>query len=98
MDEPESSLPTGAYITIGLLIALAALLSWLIASYPGNPPQRAGTDDCESVAQEYSQPKHEGDTTGNRPAGFENDKAAPHDAAAKAYGDVSGLTLLANPA
>jgi hypothetical protein len=80
--EPQSTLPTGAYITIGLLIALAALLSWLIASYPGNPSQRAGTDDCESVAQQHSQPEHEGDTTGDHPAGFKNDKAAPHDAAA----------------
>jgi hypothetical protein len=54
MAEPQSSLPTGAYITIGLLIALAALLSWLIASYPDNPSQRPGADDCESIAQQYN--------------------------------------------
>jgi hypothetical protein len=82
MAEPQSDLPTGDYITIGLLIALAALLSWLIASYPGNPSQRSGAGDCESIAQQYSQPNREGETTGNHPTGFQNDKAAPDNATA----------------
>jgi hypothetical protein len=82
MADPPPSLPTGAYITIGLLIALAALLSWLIASYPGNPSQRSGTDDCEAIAQQYNQPKRERETTGNNTPGFQNDKAAPQDTAA----------------
>src|ERR1700730_12420734 len=78
MAEPQSSLPTGAYITIGLLIALAALLSWLIASYPDNPSQRSGSDDCESIAQQYNQPEREGEATSNYSAGFQYGKTAPN--------------------
>ena len=81
MSEPQSSLPTGAYITIVLLIALAAFLSWLIASYPGNPSQRPSADSCESITQQQSYGKRESDATGDRSAGFQNNKTAPHDAA-----------------
>jgi hypothetical protein len=45
--DASDGLPTGAYITIALLIGIAALSSWLIASYPGTPSERARSDDCE---------------------------------------------------
>jgi hypothetical protein len=96
MAEPQSSLPPGAYITVGLLIALAALLSWLIASYPGNPSQRSGADDCESIAQQYNQPDHQGKNTGNRPAGVKNNKAAPDNSAAdQAKGNIDAERQIA---
>lgn len=81
MSEPHPApLPAGAYITLALLAAFFSLLIWLVANYPGNPPQRSDADDCEAITQQYRQGKRDSDPTSDRSAAFQNEKSTPQNA------------------
>jgi hypothetical protein len=90
MPEPQyQPLPSGACITLGLLIAVFGLAIWLIASYPGNSSQPASADNCESIARQYVESDQESrDTRDFSPAFENNETTAQNSAANKTKGET----------
>lgn len=80
-EEIQAPFPTGAYITGVLLLGAFGLLIWLIASYPGNPSERAGTNNCESVAQQYHRPDRTSGDARNPLSAVKNSEATPKNSA-----------------
>ena len=74
-------LPISALITFVLLLGVCIFATWLIASYPGNPSQRAGPDNCETVAQQNNGAEDAGNNSNHSIPAFDNDKSTPQNGA-----------------
>ena len=64
---PEK-LPTGAFITGWLLLALVAGIVWLISTYPQQPSERPFAYSCESDAQSQDDTYHTNNTANSVPS------------------------------
>jgi hypothetical protein len=67
-------LPASVYVTIALLLGIVALFTWLVATYPDQPSQRAFTDTCKTIAKENNRAQQNQDSSRNSVTSIESGK------------------------